>query len=92
MPTPNDVSRLAVRLIAFASLVATALLSHTLSAQAPPGCPGAPALFHTCAQAAAKTFRPPRTRDGRPNLQGFWRGQTSGSYSLVFNAILNSIT
>jgi len=37
-------------------------------------CPDEPARFHPCALAKAKTFRPPRTADGRPNLQGYWRG------------------
>ena len=78
MPTSNNVSPLAVWLIALAGLAGAASLSHTLSAQAQP-CPAEPALFHPCAQAKAKTFRPPRTRDGRPNLQGFWRGPASGT-------------
>ena len=36
------------------------------------GCPEEPAQFHTCAMANAKTFNPPRTQDGNPDLQGFW--------------------
>jgi hypothetical protein len=82
MPTSSDATRLVALLIAFAGLATVGSLSHTVSAQAPSGCPGAPALFHTCAQAAAKTFRPPRTRDGRPNLQGFWRGPASGTENI----------
>ena len=36
------------------------------------GCPEQPAQFHTCAMAKAKTFNPPRTKDGLPDLQGYW--------------------
>ena len=61
--------------------VAVVMLSQpgarNLQAQAP--CPGESALFHPCALARAKTFKPPRTRDGKPDLQGFWRGQASGT-------------
>jgi len=56
---------------------ASLLASHV--AQAQQGCPAEAALFHPCAQARAKTFRPPRTRDGKPDLQGFWRGAAYGT-------------
>jgi len=46
------------------------------SAQAPPrtagGCPLEPVKFHECALPKTKTFNPPRTADGRPNMQGYW--------------------
>jgi hypothetical protein len=38
------------------------------------GCPAEPLAFHTCALQKARTFNPPRRPSGRPNLQGFWRG------------------
>jgi hypothetical protein len=40
----------------------------------PAGCPDEPALFHPCALAKAKAFRPLRTPDDRPDMQGMWRG------------------
>lgn len=36
------------------------------------GCPALPAQFHPCAIAKAKTFNPPRTVEGRPDMQGLW--------------------
>jgi hypothetical protein len=36
------------------------------------GCPLEPVKFHACALPKTKTFDPPRTEDGRPDLQGYW--------------------
>ena len=36
------------------------------------GCPLEPVKFHACAVPKAKTFNPPRTSDGRPDMQGYW--------------------
>ena len=46
------------------------------------GCPAEPAAFHTCAVDKAKTFTPARTRSGKPDLQGYWRGQLAQSFSV----------
>jgi hypothetical protein len=42
---------------------------------APPtaaGCPVEPVQFHACAVPKMRAFNPPRTADGRPNMQGYW--------------------
>ncbi|MEO8257528.1 MAG: hypothetical protein ABI868_09320 [Acidobacteriota bacterium] len=57
----------------------------TVSSQAPVNgapCPAEPALFQPCALARARTFAPPRTPDGRPDLQGIWRGVASGTENI----------
>lgn len=71
--------------IAIVAVTLTAQVIAARGAQVPAsssGCPGEPALFHPCALEKARTFRPPRTRDGRPNLQGFWRGQPSATENI----------
>jgi len=61
------------------------LSSGEAASQAPQAgapCPAEPALFHTCALARAKTFVPPRTPDGQPDLRGIWRGLASGTENI----------
>ncbi len=63
---------------------AVALMPLVLDAQGrggapqPGDCPRDPVSFHACALAKARTFTPPRTTDGQPDLQGVWRGQGGG--------------
>lgn len=53
-------------------LWATLASAQQPAARTAAGCPTEPAKFHLCALEKMKTFNPPRTADGRPNLQGYW--------------------
>jgi hypothetical protein len=55
--------------------MACALVSVAAQQPAPAtvaGCPVEPAQFHPCALQKMKTFNPPRTTDGQPDLHGLW--------------------
>jgi len=76
--------RCAIALICLAVIVA---VTPRIIAQAPvlteaAGCPPEPLAFHTCALQKAKTFNPPRTSNGRPNLQGHWRSLLTQAFSV----------
>ena len=73
----NSGVMLALAIVAGASLAAQDGKPKTVG-----GCPAEPAAFHTCALEKAKTFTPPRTRSGKPDLQGYWRGQLAQSFSV----------
>jgi hypothetical protein len=68
-------------------LVALALAAPGQAGQGAPGsarppCPPDPASFHACALERARQVTPPRTPDGTPDFQGFWRGQASGTENI----------
>jgi hypothetical protein len=74
----------------FVSIAALAIaLTASLAAQSPlprppmvAGCPTSTvAAFHKCALEKAKTFNPPRTPSGKPNLQGYWRSRMTQPFS-----------
>ena len=43
------------------------------------GCPTDSVAFHECALEKARTFEPPRTPDGQPDMRGYWRGHHNGA-------------
>jgi len=59
-----------------ALLLVLAASARTSAQQGAPrtaaGCPLDPVKFHECALPKTKTFNPPRTPDGRPDMQGYW--------------------
>ena len=46
------------------------------------GCPNESLAFHACALGKAKTFNPPRTPTGKPDLQGYWSSRLTMPFSV----------
>ncbi len=47
------------------------------------GCPAEPiTAFYKCAMEKARTFNPPRTSTGKPNMQGYWRSRLITAFSV----------
>jgi len=46
------------------------------------GCPAEILLFRRCAAEKAKTFDPPRTPGGKPDLQGYWGAALTSDFSV----------
>ena len=67
-------------------LAALALLAPVVAGQggAPPvpqleGCPSDSVAFHRCALEKARAYDPPRTRDGKPDMGGYWLSRHNGA-------------
>ena len=63
-------------------LLGLVLIPARLSGQGQPAagnCPLESKQFHACAQEKARSFNPPRTADGKPNLQGYWTARHNGA-------------
>ena len=54
------------------TLTATPVSAQQPGAATAAGCPVEPIRFHPCALERIRSFNPPRTADGRPNLAGYW--------------------
>jgi hypothetical protein len=65
-----------LRSAAAAALMLVASSDRGWAQNTPPrtaaGCPLDPVKFHECALPKTRTFNPPKTPDGRPDMQGYW--------------------
>ena len=78
-------------MVAVATVLSASLGVHDVQGQEKPaataqplvgGCPAENLAFHRCALEKAKTFVPPRTPSGKPDLQGYWRPRLVQQYSV----------
>ena len=70
--------------LALAVIVSPPLAAQNPAPAAPAtvgGCPKEPLAFHQCALEKARTFNPPRTPSGKPDLQGYWRPAIAQAFS-----------
>ncbi len=76
------------RFVITVSALAVLAVAPRVAAQTPErppiiaGCPTENLAWHTCALQKAKSFSPPRTPSGKPDLQGYWRSRLTQSFSV----------
>ena len=89
----NRFSRWAILLAG--AVIAAWLTSSRAAGQAPSpqaACPDEPRLFHPCALAKAKSFKPGHTAENKPDLQGLWRGPGTGTENIEEHAAMRPMT
>ncbi|MBI4885855.1 MAG: hypothetical protein HY824_02070 [Acidobacteria bacterium] len=67
---------------ALAVLIVIRVAAQEKPAEMVGGCPAEPLAFHACALQKARTFNPPRTPGGKPDLQGYWRSRLTQAFSV----------